>query len=624
MWLPDTIRSSISRNFTNFARGYINVINIADDAALSAEIQRSLSGSNDELSLVARTAARSIVTGNISKRPGNRFNLELIVTETETSTVLASHSNIYSDPEQAVRRATEDLLTQLGLRLSDAGRQRLYQTSSEADIALARGLNAERESQNLQAMNYLFNAQNFTSTASQATASLKVVQTAQQSLAGAGAAVIDHFARQEFFQSRLNEYNTFYSSHVPFELFYTEPRAVNIRGRRIDNTDTRQFDLSFKVGLRWNQDQINVMEKVLNDYILNHLNVIPAAQRSNLELQELPENSRLFKGPDNFKYILTIGVENENGVQITSGSLELSASLFFHNGRIFARCIQEEDAVLPNIKYIENQFRELYIVITRINGVDVRTVGESGFMRLVQVQGDVLPPPNRDNIPLQLANRLSSDAGKSVAEERRRSAEEKRRNRESELANHPMGNFYYGADLDGGFLLGTAAGSINLGLLGGYKGISGRFGVLFYPGIQKEKIKEHIDTANDVSTIGMDLGISYSFLAPGWHISMAGGAAIILISEEESETSSSSSSSTSSSSSSSSSSESKMAVVPNAQVWFNWHLGNMGFLKAGYRADFYPANYGGFFYKSEPAAGPLKGVFLGHSILFGVSIMLGG
>ena len=605
MWLPDTIRSSISRNFTNFARGYITVVNIADDNARSAEIQRSLSGSNDELSLVARTAARSIMTGNIIKRPGtNRFILELTVTETETSTVLANHSNTYSDAEQAVRRATEDLLTQLGLRLSDAGRQRLYQTSSEADIALARGLNAERSSQSLQAMNYLFNAQNFTSTASQAAASLAVVQTTQQSLAGAGATVIDHFARQEFFQRRLNEYNTFYDSHAPFELFYTEPKAVNMKGAKTNTTDTRQFDLSFKVGLRWNQGQINVMEKVLNDYILTHLSKIPAAQRTNLELQGLPENTRLFKGPDNFKYILTISVENENGVQITSGLLDLSASLFYHNGRIFARCIQEKDAILPNIKYVENQFRELYVVITKINSVDIRSVGESGFMRLVQVQGANLPPPNRDNLPWQLTNKLSSDVERPAAEERRKirekEAAERKTARAQKMAAHPMGNTYIGYDFNGGWILGTDAGIFDAGFIFGYKGLSAKAGVLFYPGIQKEKTKEYIGANEDPLTMGFDFGGFYSFLNPNWHISLGGGAALVRIYESE---------------------YLVMAVVPDFQAWFNWRFFDFGFIQVGYRGDFYPETYGNFFSKSPPVAGPIENIFWGHNLLFGILIM---
>ena len=604
MWLPDTIRSSISRNFTNFARGYLTVINIADDSALSAEIRRSLSGSNDELSLVARTAARSIMTGKITKRSGNRFDLELTVTETETSAVLASHSNTYSDAEQAVRRATEDLLTQLGLRLSDAGRQRLYQTSSEADIALARGLNAERESQSLQAMNYLFNAQNFTSTASQATASLAAIQTTQQS-AGAGTAVRDHFARQEFFQRRLDEYNAFYNSHVPFELFYTEPRAVNIRGARTDSTDTRQFDLGFKVGLRWNQDQINVMEKVLSDYILTHLNEIPAAQRNALELQGLPEDSRLFKGPDNFNYNLIISVENENGMLIASGSLDLSASLFYYNGRIFARCIQEKDAMLSNIKYIENQFRDLYVVITSINGVNVRAVGESGFMRLVQVQGDDFPLPNYDNLPRQLISRLSLDVERSAAEERKRISESKAADRktarEQKMADHPMNNLYYNVGFDGGPILGTDTKIFDINVAAGYRSISGQFGILFYPGIQKEKTQEYIGAESEPSTLGFDFAGFYSFLNPKWHISLGGGVALVRVHETDSNMA--------------------MAVVPDFQVWFNWNFLGMGFIKIGYRGDFYPDTYGNFLSESSPAAGPIEGIFWGHTLLFGASII---
>jgi len=222
----DIMRNSMSSNFTQFAKGKIAVVNLSDqvDKARNEEISKSLSGSNDELSLVLRRSARAILTGEVIKQSQTRFRLSFTVIETETGIQLASynreHSDIEIDAGIAVNRATEDLLKQLNVVLNEAGKFALYGASNAGETALAKGLNAASSGQSLQAMNYFFNAASYDTTASQASAMLSSVQNQnRKELQGEGGKVMDFFQRQTFWQGRINEYNEFYRSHLPFELY---------------------------------------------------------------------------------------------------------------------------------------------------------------------------------------------------------------------------------------------------------------------------------------------------------------------------------------------------------------------------------------------------------------------
>jgi len=617
-WILDMIKSAMNNNFRRFASGRIMVMNIADEAALNEEIMKSLSGSNDELSLSARMAARSIMTGRVIKIQGTmRFNLEFTITDTQTHAVLASYSQNHSDVEitegRALNRATESLLKDLNVRLNDAGRLALYGASNEADTALAKGLSAAESGQGLQAMNYLFSAASFNTTASQASTTLTEVQIKnQRELYGAGTIVMDYFGRQELWQNRLDEYNRFYRSHAPFELFYTPPVPSNMRGSGYSRT----YDINFKIGLRWNQNQLSVMEKVLQEYIITGLNQNPREDIQRWELRGLPDDSDLFRGPDNFIYNLMVNIENERGDVITSGNIKLNGSLFRYQDKIYAACTQEYDAAFSNIAYVEDKITPNIIIrIVSINGVNIITTGENGFIRVSQTQGMQLPAVQNNSLPRGLTNSMerelaaARDREKKEAEERekQRIASEKRAKKaykEKQLA--AIGNsFRLGLFVTGGPIIYERAGTVDVSLEVGKGAVNFEAGIMFFPGLSKDLFD--IYPGSDISVMGINLGLFYSFFGLRWFLNMGPGMTIFIPYD-------------SNKSSSSSGDSLDTYIIPYLTARFDFRILQATFLRFGYRLDAYPESlYPMFDYRSFNSLGKF---FFTHNVLFGIGFII--
>jgi len=594
-------------------------MNMVDERALNDEIQRSLSGSNDELSLTARRAARSIMTGKLIKQGSTRFTLEFTVTDTETRQILAAYSQTHSDIELsegfAVNKAAESLLKDLGVMLNNAGRYALYGSSNAADTALAKGLNAAETGQGLQAMNYLFNAASYNTTASQASPALAAVQTKNQKvLQGAGAIVMDYFERQELWQGRLDEYNNFYRSHAPFELFYTPPIASNMRG----SGDDRSFDLFFSLGLRWNQNQISVMEKVLQEYIIDGLYKNPEKDIQAWALRGLPDDSPIFKGPDNFVYDLAINVENERGEIITQGNLKLYGSLYRYQDKIYASCTQKYDTSFTGIKYVRDKITpQLFIRIVKINSIDIKTVGENGFIRVAQTQGNELPLAQPNNLPRGLVVLKEKELA-AARERQQKEAELLKKQREAdqkaaqkaakarELAENPLRTVRLGAGAYGGPVFqasttATIAANLCLGIGGG----TFEAGVMFYPGILMHLFKD------DSTLLGLNANLNYTYVGSRtlFHI---GPGLTVLMGEEKPDPGLPPYLS----------SEKKYLwyFSPNVRVAFDWRLLSYIYLRVGYRLDAYTEDLLPIFENGSFQA--MGKFFFTHNALFGLQFYM--
>jgi len=622
MLMLDIIRSSFSSNFTQFAKDKIVVVNLASEVAQArnAEIERSLSGSNDELSLVLRKAARAILTGEVMKQSQTRFILSFTVIETETGVQLASYNKPHSDIEissgRAVNSATEELLKQLNVVLNEAGKLALYGTSNEGETALAKGNEAANSGQSLQAMNYLFNAASYNTTASQASAKLSTVKIQnQKELQGEGGRVMDFFQRQTFWQDRINEYNDFYKSHLPFELYYTPP---TLSDERVEG-NRKLYNLGFEVGLRWNKNQISAMEKVLHEYILDGLKKNSADEIKRWELTGLPENSYLFKGPDNFVYDLVIQVENERGDVITSGGFQLYGSLFYDDGRIYALCTQRLKRTFENMEYDESKMtNHLYVRVISVNGINIQTAGESGFLRVIQTQSNNLPLEQRNNLPIKISNKMKNEnkakerknKKEQIAEDKRYKKEQDTRDRE----NHALLRPHLNIAAYGGPVYSFGAQTINLDLgfsLSRY--VSLDFGGLYCMGTQ-----ESVDSntlAEKQTPFGIKLGLG--LFVPGSRMVLKIFPAYNLLFLEKKNKK------IYYDSEGKEKSDERLSVGYGSVSAFldlkpfGYKYGDGLFLRLGYRMDFFPAQLAPLFGKPE------NSTFMTHNFMAGLVFYIG-
>jgi hypothetical protein len=639
-YILGSVRTTLNKNFNTFARGHITVTNVnqAEQKELQAARQKSLqSGSNDELSVSNIVATRALMTGKITKIDDKRFNLDFNITNTETEQILASYNQNHSDIELfeggiAVNKMTESLLAELGIRLNQAGKLALLGNSNEDAMALAKGQAAAAAGRGLEAMNYLYNAENFDTTRQDAAGSLSAVQLQNKEDMGAGAQIAAFFDQQDLWQGRLDEYNDFYRNHPPFELFYTPPAPDNMRGSR----DSRVYDLTFKIGLRWSQNQIDVMERVLAEYILDGLYQNPQSDIAQWNLEGLPEDSDLFRGPGNFSFNLVINVENERGEVIVSGPMVLNGSLYRYNGHIYADCTQESNATFSGIKYVREQITDqLYIRIASINGIDIKTVGENGITRVVQTQGKDLPAANPNSLPPEFLaakqKEIDAEARREEAqrraaakqeEEDARAAERERKRQES--LNNPLRKARFGTAVTGGVILGTEeAAVIDLGLLFGANIWNIDLGLKFYPGSQTGHLTADYEppssgssTDPSIGLMGIDAGFNFALVGSRWLLD-AGGGLTFFLAWASVETDSGSSSSDSSTENIGD----DFFVIPYLKLCFDWRLVGVFFLRVGYRMDIYPAERFYTYFKSstKTAVGDLKfadNIFLGISLIY--------
>jgi hypothetical protein len=654
MWIPDMIKSTMNSNFTQFAKGKIVVVNLSSDVdkARNNEIEKSLSGSNDELSLVLRKAAYAILTGEVIKQSQTRFILSFTVIETETGIQLASYSKPHSDIEissgRAVNTATEELLKQLNIVLNEAGKFALYGASNEAETFLAKGNEAANSGQSLQAMNYLFNAASFGTTATQASAKLSSIQNQnQKELQGEGGRVMDFFQRQTFWQDRIDEYNEFYYSNPPFELYYTPPK---ISHERVEN-HKKLYDLGFELGLRWNKNQISAMEKVLHEYVLDGLKKNSASEIKRWDLKGLPEDSYLFKGPDNITYDLIIQVENERGEAITSGGFKLYGSLFYLDGKIYALCTQRITRLFENIEYDESKMtNNLYVRVISVNGINIQAAGENGFLRVIQTQDNNLPPVQRDNLPLKLSSKLENEkrTGENrqkreieVAERRqkeeqrakeRRQREEQRtierkqkqeqeaaekREKEEQEARARASNFFlyphfyiaayggYNYSFDGQYTVNLDMGISVIQYLDLH------FGGLVYLGTKKDIV--HDEFAESPTPLGLKVGVSLIIPSARTVLRFSPAYTFLFIEKKEGLIGSDGVEDTEKYSS---------YGVGSLSVFLDWkpfgpRYRDGVFIRLGYRLDVYPPELSPIFDKNE------ENIFFSHNFMAGLVLYMG-
>ena len=166
-WMPSTIQSSITGDLNRFSA--MTIIDRQNFEKILAEQTLSMSGyfSDDDFLRIGNLInARYILVGSVTKT-ATAYMLELSVTDAESGERKASYPPTQVSPLAlenltAVKEATVNLLQQLGVQLTDRGRQELRKVPDtaavQAEIALARGITAQRQGTEVMALSYFFQA----------------------------------------------------------------------------------------------------------------------------------------------------------------------------------------------------------------------------------------------------------------------------------------------------------------------------------------------------------------------------------------------------------------------------------------------------------------------------------
>jgi len=154
VYILSLIQGSITGDFQKFSDMTV-IDRLSEDKAL-AEINRGEQGYTSEaeyLQIGKMLGAQYYLSGSVTKT-SSAYMLELFVTETETEERKASYppkscSLREIDSLTAVKAATADILAQLGVRLTDAGKAALRNISAnqvDAETALSKSIAAQKGS----------------------------------------------------------------------------------------------------------------------------------------------------------------------------------------------------------------------------------------------------------------------------------------------------------------------------------------------------------------------------------------------------------------------------------------------------------------------------------------------
>jgi TolB-like protein len=245
-YLPTMVQGVLVGDFSKFS-----AMKVLDRQNLEKVMAEGESGFYDESNFVQFGAVHNVqyVLNGALQKTGSGFSLQLKVTEAASGASKAVYTGSITAAELAdlsgVRKASGDLLSQLGVSLTDAGKAGLLGTVSsstvQAETALAKGITAQRSGTVIEAMSYYYEAARFDPGLAEA-ASRSSVLSADIQGGNIGQNVRNDIQRRAAWVKTLNEAAAFFKEHPPFEIIYD---PATLTEGKIDY-DKETAEMSFK------------------------------------------------------------------------------------------------------------------------------------------------------------------------------------------------------------------------------------------------------------------------------------------------------------------------------------------------------------------------------------------
>ena len=413
-YLPLYVQGLLNNNIRKFS-----AINLIDRQNLNRIIAEQNIASNgrfsdkDFVSIGRLTNAQYFLFGTIQRLPSNRYSLQLTVTEASTGVRKASFMKD-GTPAQLeengtlLNEATADLLEQLGVQLTAAGKQALLAGNTStvrAEAGLAQGITAQNAGAEVRA---LFNfAQAVTFDPSQLEA-LSRLTTLSTSISGGTISqrIVNDIQARDRWLEVFKETAKFYNEYPPFEITF-DPSLV-----QIGETDfvKRTANLGMKVAL----DPSAAGFKALNTLVegLEKTGRRSAWGFSAWPLADISPKTAgtvLFNGARSFTCKVDVSLLDENNKTLGRGSVTLTAGSIQLDPSGKTVTVPQPVTGIVNFPAIKaaDLTPSLIIVITAVNGIPARSLNASGYMKIAS--GDVAAEVFTDN-PRGHSNSVNSVA----------------------------------------------------------------------------------------------------------------------------------------------------------------------------------------------------------------------
>jgi hypothetical protein len=240
-YLLDLVQGTLTGDFQKYTAMTVTDRQNLDKILAEQKLSETGSFSPENYAQIGRlTNAKYLLTGTVTKVKDSYF-LELAISDAESGERKASYPPKSCTAEalqglSVVKAASEDLFTQLGITLTDAGKQALLgvtTASVNAETALSRALTAQRNGTEVEALSYFYQAVNYDPSLSEAASRLNVL-SANISSGNMGADVRNDIQWRRNWIARLEECERYFANYMKEPAPYTLVYSTDLKQGKID------------------------------------------------------------------------------------------------------------------------------------------------------------------------------------------------------------------------------------------------------------------------------------------------------------------------------------------------------------------------------------------------------
>jgi formylglycine-generating enzyme required for sulfatase activity len=388
-YLPLYIQGLLNNNFKKYSavtlidRQNLNQIISEQDIGTSGRYS-----DRDFVSIGNLTNTQYFLFGSVQKLSGERYSLQLSITDSSTGVRRADFmkDGLLSQIEgngTLINEASADLLSQMGVRLTETGRRTLLAgnvSAVQSAAGLARGITAQAAGSEVEA---LFNfSQSVAFDPSQMEA-LSRLSTLSSGISGGTISqriVSDIQARNRWLEV-FKETARFFQEHPPFEITF-DPNLVQ---EGLTDYVRNTANIAMRIALDPSEAGFGALNALLEG-------LEKTGKRGDwgfsgwplLDISPRTAGTVVFEGKRWFSFKVDAVLINESGKTIGRGSITLnSGNMNFSAGdkTVFRPDGAVELIRFPNVK-AGDLTPTLTIVITAVNGIPSARLNASGYMRI--------------------------------------------------------------------------------------------------------------------------------------------------------------------------------------------------------------------------------------------------
>ncbi|GHU59380.1 hypothetical protein FACS189444_4570 [Spirochaetia bacterium] len=401
-------------------------ISVLDRQSLEKVLRENESGiyaEGQDFAELGEIAGQDYYLSGMLTKTASGFALQIQVTDTRTGMIKASYSGSCTAGEldnfTGIKKASLDLLDQMGVQLTAKGRAELTgtgtQQSIDAETALARGIAAQRSGSGarttIETMYYLYEAQSYDPALLEASQRLSaiqagfqviekpaILQSATVSTGNIGADArneIQRYQAQTAYEAAVREQNIqyqnelkaqrqelialllacedFYTEHPPFEIWY-DP---NIESGNLNYTAST-IDLNFYIATvpaASGMDMLKTIEENLRNLEKTMDKVGAEKQQWTLDKWQDQRLGRTFS--------IDVALSDDQGKVISRSSIYLKNNL--RDGDILRPVAAVGNVVFNNVG-VNDITDKLVLTITNVNGIAIESERGGAYIKITQAQ----------------------------------------------------------------------------------------------------------------------------------------------------------------------------------------------------------------------------------------------